>query len=732
MHRGRGDNRSPCHDRGVRAFVRKPFGADQESKGHGRNEREKLNWNLSRSNGKNLPRCSDLAAGKHNRILIVRRQKSSNAVSQEEARLDPGVADNVIAFLSTLQHVPKGLGTRGIQHLLAKPDVQGRARAVLSSLHDECKKKLNRNDGAKGTTKGEAGSSFACRISRGPALSHSLEWPGRQKQSQNQDFTGVFSLNPHLAANRIKGSSFTLQQANMFGESRVWNSRSGMQQRQPNIGWWRRMLFGGLAGAAGIRIMSLKYPWLLLSEIFSLPYFRRNGHQNAKEIVEKRNWWHIPVKVATAISSRFCGSLSNSVVAAHILLLVCELRGMIDSERSADSDLTALQDRSQLGRRCCSCLALCSEGGTCIELPNQVSRPAETCCVKSSGEFDQALINDKPPLIRREDIMHMLGLAREGHEAKDNSSGVTSKEDIVHLAELIHAALSMPKHSLHDKLLHAEPSALTPALDVKNFCGQVDSQVFISFVSRDFPEGIELVFPNNTPNNEDRRCIAAVTTDPQYQSSQIASTHILEGDSRAAVNSAILKSILLGKCKSGSAYSSKPSVYASDVESEYFFEACSMSLPDLDHSEYQQPQEFDSSSENLEGWKGTNSDVSSIHGADHALLQETMAGHYSQSSSDLACLGDQSMEIQGGESLQTLHRTDTDLNAHPQTIRTVATSAPRYFADHPACIALREVNFLLIAFFDSSNCFQNESLVKYKAYYPRPPSRGLQILECYA
>jgi hypothetical protein len=707
MHPGRGDNRSACNDRGVRASMRKPLGADQESRGHGRNKREKLIWNLSRSEGKNLPGCSDLAAGKHNRILVIRRQ-SSNAVSHEEARLDPGVADNVIDFLSTLQQVPKGLGTRGIQHILAKPDVQGRARAVLSSLHDECKKKLHRNDGAKGTGKGESGSSFSCRISRGPALGHSLEWPGRQKQSQNQVFAGVSSLNPHLVSNRVNGSSFSLQQAGMFRERRLCDSRSDMQQPQPNFGWWRRILFGGLAGAAGIRIMSLRYPWLLLSELFSLPCFRRNGHQNPKEILERRNWWRIPAKVATAISSRFCGSLSNSVIAAHLLLLIFELRSMIGSERSTDSRfLTALKDHSQVGRSCCSCLASCGQGGTaCVELPSLISRPTET-------------------LNRRGDIAHMLvGLVRKGRELKDNTTGVTSEEDIVHLADLIHAALSTPKLSL-DKLLHAEPSALTPALEIKNSCGQADSQVFISFVSKDFPEGIELVFPQNTPNSEDGRCIAAATTDPHYQSAQTASTHLIEGDPWVSENSALLKSILLEKCKNGRIHSSKSSVYASEVESEYFFEACSISLPDLEHSEYQQPQELDPSSENFEGWKSTCSDVSSIHGDDHALTQETME---CQNSSDLDCLGDQSVEMESAESLQTLHRADTDLNVHPplhsttakcdeKTIPAVTTCDLHHFADHPTCISLREVFYLLITFSASYNRFQYEGLVEDDAYY---------------
>lgn len=708
MRRGRGDNGSSCNGRGVRAPVKKLLDAHQESRAHGWNKREKHNWNLSRNKGKNLAGSSDLAAGKHKGILIIRRQ-SPNEVSQEEARLDPGVADNVIAFLSTLQQVPRGLGTRGIQHILSKPDVQGRARAVLSSLHDECKMKLQRNGSARGTMKSEPASSFSCRISRGPTLSHSLEWPGRYKQLQNQVLAGVASPNPHLPANRV---NFPLQQVDVSGEPRLWGRRSDMQQRQPN-GWWRRTLFGTLAGAASIRIMSLKYPWLLLSELFSLPCFRRNGHQNPKELMERRNWWHLPVKVATAISSRFCSSLSNSVVAANLLLLVFELRSMIDSERSADSGLTALKDPTQAGPRCCRCLASGNQDGTGVE-HSSLPRPSKTCCVKSCGELDQSLIGTTTlelegghhsyvqlPLNLREDITRMLVLAREGREVKDNLPCVKSKEDIVHLAELIHAALSMPKHSLGE-LLHAEPPALTPKLEVKNSCGQVDSQVFISFVSNDFPEGIELVFPQHTPNHEDRRCIAAVITDPYYQSSQLPSTHFVEGHLQASENSALLKSILMEKCKSGVINSSKSSVYASDVESEYFFEACSTSLPDLEHSEYGQTQELDPSLENFEGWRNTHSDALSVHGDDHSFMPETMAGQCSQNSFDFDCLGDQAVKIQsGGESL-ILNRADTDLNVHPpllsstvaceeKIIPSVSTCAPLHFADHPTCISLREV-----------------------------------------
>lgn len=105
-------------------------------------------------------------------------------------------------------------------------------------------------------------------------------------------------------------------------------------------------------------------------------------------------------------------------------------------------------------------------------------------------------------------------------------------------------------------------------------------------MSNDILEGIELVFPQRIPNNEDSSCIEVVTTDPHNQSSQLASRHFVEGHPQASENSALLKSILMEKCKNDLVSSSKSTVYGLDVESGYFFEACSMSLPDLEHSEH--------------------------------------------------------------------------------------------------------------------------------------------------
>lgn len=630
MHRGRDANGRS---------VEKPSVAHQECRAPG--WRVRGNWNLFRRRGKNSTESTGVAEGKQGGILIIRRQ----CPNEEEARLDQVVADSVIGFVSNLPQVPKGLGIRGIRRTLAKPNDQGGANALLS---DE----LQRND-TRSSVKVESGSS--CRISRGPALSHSSEWPGRYKLIQAQDLVG----------NRV---NFPLQQVDEFGESRVWGQGNDINQLQPN-GWWRRRFLGALAGAVGIRIMSLKYPWLLLSELFSLPCFRLN--QNLEESEGRRHWWNLPVKVATAISSRFCSSISNSFIAANLLLLIFELRGMGNMERLAHSGLPALKNSTHVGCKCSRCLGCCNQDVTGVEHPSLQIRSKT-----GNGVLDQSLISSthlelkegehsyvQLPLNLREDSTRILVLPRKGCELKDI---LKCKEDIVHLAELIHVALSMPKHS-RGELSQSELQSLTPQSAVRNFSGQVDPQVFISFVSNDTSEEIQLVFPQHTS---------------------------VERHPRASENSAILKSILMDKCKNGLI---KSSVCASDAGSESFFEACAMSLPDLEHPGCEQTQELESSSE---GWRSSYSDASSVDGFDQSYQAETV-GQCCQNSSGLDISSDRGALVHSDEESLTDNRPDTDPNAHPppvgstpecdeQIISPVLASAPLHFADHPACVSLRE------------------------------------------
>ncbi|XP_024374818.1 uncharacterized protein [Physcomitrium patens] len=689
MHRGRSRNHSHCHDRSNRESLKKSLGVDEECGAQGTNKPWKLTWNLSLGRGKNSAVSSNLAVGKHKRIVIIREQ-SANVVAQEEARLDLKDVNNVIAFLSTLQQVPNCLGTKSLHNVLAKPDIQGRARAVLSTLHNECKKQLKRNDSAKGTMESELGSSFSCKVSRGPTLNHSLEWPGRHNQLQKQICLGISSLNPNLAANGVDFSSFLLLEGDETGEPRAWERRNDMQQRQPS-GWWRRTLLGSLAGAVVLRIMFFRFPWLLLPHLFTLPCFRRSSRPTHKKIMERKNWWHLPGKLITTVSIRFCGSLSNSVVAANLLLLIFELRNMIDSGRLADVDLTMLQGRFQRGRGCCSCASSCNQGGSNIE-PSGFSRPCGTCCLNSCGALDQAVIDDKLPLNWKEGIGHLIDLAQKGRDVRDKSAVLTSREDIVHLAELIHAALSMPKDCF-DKLLHAQLRAPAPSLELKT-----DFEVEKGFVTIETEDVIDQKADSEDTNlRGELSNPMVVVTNPGCQNTLTDSSNSIEGHPEETENSALLRSILLGKHKTY-LHSFKSSACPSDVESECFFET-SMSLPDLENLGYQQVYELDTNSDKSENWRSAHSDASTIDVDEHVLAQEPNAGHCHQGSD---CLDDQSVVILNREeSFQTINSEDSVSKCQPHSLSTTAecgaamilsdpSSDCHHFSDHPTCISLRE------------------------------------------
>jgi len=437
-----------------------------------------------------------------------------------------------------------------------------------------------------------------------------------------------------------------------------------------------------LAGVASFKMLSPKVRWLLPT-LANLPWVRNlNVKKGAGNPISRgRQWWQLPVKVVMAVSSRFCDSLSNSLIAAHLLLLVLELRGKREIEGPL-LDLTMLQDTTH-GSPSCSSRASFHQPGQGYQRSNgQMGdewqcRFCEKCCQNAHKEAIQ--LNDVDlPWDWKQEIVQLIALTQREGEV-DCKTSVPSKERIAHLAKLIHATLSPPKscsntatedqalapeevnsalkseerkdsamlakhgidaqdrdpssdgpksvnevspkqgHLRHSKsegnlrclasrrhsfgASHASVSSLQnlELVTLQNITGESpccindccapndlrhgseapnkrvgcttspgegDPKVSISFVSKDFPEGIELVFSLQADTHNALRSPIPVED------------HLKHID-----NSALLKSILLEKYKSSS-YKLASSVDGSETDdSDNFLEACSISLPDLEPSE---------------------------------------------------------------------------------------------------------------------------------------------------
>lgn len=672
MQRGRAQ---PQHDGHVACESGEAILADrQEPRIHNNIKPEKLPWNLSQKKGRNSLVSANLTSGNNTRRVIIKKWNST--VTSKEPRLDPGVADNVFAFISMLHDLPRGLDTRGLERVLSKPDVQGRAQNVLSSLHEECKKKLSCSEENRGEEESVAGI-LSCRISRGIS-NKALEWSGH-KQVPNRG-----------AGNALQALKFADSSTYSYHDEvdptapRLFSRWRRRDVQQHPRGRWFRTVLSNLAGVAGFKMLSPKLRWLLPT-LANLPWVRnfnvKKGTGNP--ISRRRQWWQLPVKVVMAVSSRFCDSLSNSLIAAHLLLLVLELRGKREIEGPL-LDRTMLQDPAH-GSPSCSGGASFHQPGQGYQLSNgQMGdewqcRFCEKCCQNAHKEAIQ--VNDVDlPWDWKQEIVQLIALTQREGEV-DCKTSVPSKERIAHLAKLIHATLSPPtscsstptedqasaptevnaasesevrkdtavlakhgieswnrdpnsdgpnllnevcpkkghlRHSKSDGSLrclasrrrsfgasHASVSSLQnlELVTLQNITGESpccindccaphdllhgteapnervgctippregDPEVSISFVSKDFPEGIELVFSLQADNHDALRTPIPVEAHP---------THI--------DNSALLQSILLEKYKS-SFYTPESSVYGSEADdSENFLEACSISLPDLDPSEEQ-------------------------------------------------------------------------------------------------------------------------------------------------
>lgn len=671
MQRGRAEEQ---HDGHVVCESGEAILADGQGPRIYNNKPEKLPWTLSQKKGKNSLVTANLISGNNTRRVIIRKWNST--VISKEPRLDPRVADNVFAFLSMLHELPCGLDTRGLEHVLSKPDVQVRARNVLSSLHEECKNKLQRSDSEdnRGEEESVAGT-LSCRISRGIS-NKALEWSGHNQVPNRGAGNALQALkfadnSPYSHHDEVDTTA-----PRLFSR---WRRRHVQQHPR---GRWFRTVLSNLAGVASFKMLSPKVRWLLPT-LANLPWVRNlNVKKGAGNPISRgRQWWQLPVKVVMAVSSRFCDSLSNSLIAAHLLLLVLELRGKREIEGPL-LDLTMLQDTTH-GSPSCSSRASFHQPGQGYQRSNgQMGdewqcRFCEKCCQNAHKEAIQ--LNDVDlPWDWKQEIVQLIALTQREGEV-DCKTSVPSKERIAHLAKLIHATLSPPKscsntatedqalapeevnsalkseerkdsamlakhgidaqdrdpssdgpksvnevspkqgHLRHSKsegnlrclasrrhsfgASHASVSSLQnlELVTLQNITGESpccindccapndlrhgseapnkrvgcttspgegDPKVSISFVSKDFPEGIELVFSLQADTHNALRSPIPVED------------HLKHID-----NSALLKSILLEKYKSSS-YKLASSVDGSETDdSDNFLEACSISLPDLEPSE---------------------------------------------------------------------------------------------------------------------------------------------------
>lgn len=671
MQRGRAEEQ---HDGHVVCESGEAILADGQGPRIYNNKPEKLPWTLSQKKGKNSLVTANLISGNNTRRVIIRKWNST--VISKEPRLDPRVADNVFAFLSMLHELPCGLDTRGLEHVLSKPDVQVRARNVLSSLHEECKNKLQRSDSEdnRGEEESVAGI-LSCRISRGIS-NKALEWSGHNQVPNRGAGNALQALkfadnSPYSHHDEVDTTA-----PRLFSR---WRRRDVQQHPR---GRWFRTVLSNLAGVASFKMLSPKVRWLLPT-LANLPWVRNLNVKKgaANPISRGRQWWQLPVKVVMAVSSRFCDSLSNSLIAAHLLLLVLELRGKREIEGPL-LDLTMLQDPAH-GSPSCSSRASFHQPGQGNQRSNgQMGdewqcRFCEKCC--QNGHKEAIQLNDVDlPWDWKQEIVQLIALTQREGEV-DCKTSVPSKERIAHLAKLIHATLSPPKscsntatedqasapeevnsasksevskdtamlakhgiiaqdrdpssdgpnsvnevspkqgHLRHSKsegnlrclasrrhsfgASHASVSSLQnlELVTLQNITGESpccindccapndllhgseapnkrvgctippgegDPKVSISFVSKDFPEGIELVFSLQADTHNALRSPIPVED------------HLKHID-----NSALLKSILLEKYKSSS-YKSASSVDGSETDvSDNFLEACSISLPDLEPSE---------------------------------------------------------------------------------------------------------------------------------------------------
>lgn len=711
-----------------------------------RKKPEKLPWNFSQNRVKNSLACTKVIPEKEKRVVV---RKWDSSFVPKGPRLDLSVTDNVFSFLALLQQVPGGLGTKGLEGLLSKPDVQGRACNVLTSLHEECKKKLQQNEDADNRKKNLSGGVLSCRISRG-IFSRTLEWPNHKHVRSQASGNSLNAL--HFPGNRTDASYSHLD--TLRPRDRRIFSRWRHREVHPQ-GRWGRTLLSSLAGAAGLKMLSPKLHWLLL-ELAALPWLR---HPEDKEATERtsflgRRWWHLPVKVAMAVSSRFCGSLSNSFIAAHILLLVLELRGK--QPELPVSNLVMVKDQAD-GGRCRSCCTNADQGayefsfvkGDAKFLAGQRQEhlknilkdqlrgtSCETCFVNAYTEALRAEVDDLP-WDWTEEIVQLIKSAQTRDSTERKTKG-PSEEEILQLTDVFHKTFSTPiasrqpttepslaseegslieyeerssfecetpdcsnvqhqraanggcgsrgylRHSKSDgslncaypsrrQILETSGSSVPPlsvccnqdergdavhgrdnahygsrSFNERSYCSvppsQQDMDISISFVSEEFPHGIELVFPLSNSTDQERNLEAGHTAGLLNQREEAMTAGKIDKpatldkddliapkmdgaepvqyaqtptdfvawqrlqhqmvlrntdsdvevqmvtDMRPLDSSALVRSILMDNYKT-----SHSSAYASDFEgSEYYFEACSMSLPDLDCSAEQLYCELDS------------------------------------------------------------------------------------------------------------------------------------------
>jgi len=313
-----------------------------------RRKPEKLLWNFPQNRGRN-----SLAVAKvQEKKILVRKCISS--FMENKPQLDLVVADNVFAFLAMLQKVPGGVGTRSFEDVSPTPKVPGHASADLSSVHEECRSNIQTLEEGDGDTPMETDSkmghsvetALSCTTSEGDP-NHSLDC------SLDSQTVEIASKILHDPSNQINAVCSHLKSIASRGPNSVSQiQKSDSQQR----GRWCRTILSSLAGAVGLKMLSPKTHWPLL-EFVIFPWLRLPLEKESRErapILRGRRWWHLPAKVAMAFSSQFCGPLSNPLAAAHVLLLILELRGKQQERLAAENQLQ--------GAFCKTCLLKLDQG----------------------------------------------------------------------------------------------------------------------------------------------------------------------------------------------------------------------------------------------------------------------------------------------------------------------------------------------------------------------------------
>ncbi|CAK9257458.1 unnamed protein product [Sphagnum jensenii] len=535
-----------------------------------RRKPEKLLWNFPQNRGRN-----SLAVAKvQEKKILVRKCISS--FMENKPQLDLVVADNVFAFLAMLQKVPGGAGTRSFEDVSPTPKVQGHASADLSSVHEECRSNIQTLEEGDADTPMETDSkmghsvetALSCTTSEGDP-NHSLDC------SLDSQTVEIASKILHDPSNQINAVCSHLKSIASRGPNSVSQmQKSDSQQR----GRWCRTILSSLAGAVGLKMLSPRTHWPLL-EFVIFPWLRLPLEKESRErapILRGRRWWHLPAKVAMAFSSQFCGPLSNPLAAAHVLLLILELRGKQQERLAAENQLQ--------GAFCKTCLLkldqvmhqfALSKGGDKKVQPGWQQKHAsaahhaggsqglrcDTCFEKA---YEEALQSDQDlPWDWTEEIAQLIACSQNAGTTGCRTTVVPAGEDISPSTVSFNEALDSPGN-----MLSCSSSSSSLSIEDPSNKGHFWSSSCGSLSTED-------------PSENAISCTSSCGSFSTEDSPQGVEPASFENKENALGNQLLLESMLPEKSDMG--VNSPPCTTDSDDES--FFEASTMSLPDLEFSE---------------------------------------------------------------------------------------------------------------------------------------------------